>query len=251
MNNVTENIKQSFDRDGFVLMRKFVSTEEAANLNGQVDRYIADVVPGLPATEAYFEVKDDPDSLMRLSGMNRHDGFFESWHNEPRFIETAATLLDDEVVPTGVQLFDKPPRVGKITPPHQDGFYFMLEPNEAMTLWLSLVPSDIENGCLRFVPESRHHGIRPHARSNVLGFSQGITDFGTVDEETEQAIETQPGDVIAHHSMTIHRTDDNPTDRRRRALGLVYYAKRAHHDAERAAAYQEELYKSWEKEGKI
>ena len=251
VNTLPTETGQTFERDGFVLMRGFVSADEVADLNGQVDRYIAEVLPDLPATEAMFEMKDDPDSLMRLGRMNQHDEFFDRWYNEPRFTETAVALLGDVVVPTYVQLFDKPPRVGKITPPHQDGFYFMLEPNEALTLWLSLVPSDEENGCMRFVPGSRHRGIRPHARSNVLGFSQGITDFGNADSEAEQAVETQPGDVIAHHSMTIHRTDANPTDRRRRALGLVYYAKRAHHDAERAAAYQEELYKAWEEEGKI
>ena len=248
---VSSQVKQTFERDGFLLLHGYVNTEEADAINDRVNRYITEVLPSLAASESLYEVKGDPDSLMRLNNMHKHDDFFDELINEPRFNGAAAEFLGDEVVPTNVELFDKPPRVGKITPPHQDGFYFMLEPNEAITLWLALEPSDVENGCMRFIPGSRWRGIRPHARSNVLGFSQGITDFGKADEEAEQAVEAQPGDVIAHHSMTIHRTGDNLTDRRRRALGLVYYARSARHDADKAAAYQEQLYRDWEKKGKL
>ena len=31
------------------------------------------------------------------------------------------------------------------------------------------------------------------------------------------------GDMIAHHCLTIHRTDENTTERPRRALGIVFY----------------------------
>ena len=244
-------VKERFQQDGFAPMPGFIGTEEAAQVNEHVDRYIADILPGLPTSQALFEDVEDPESLMRLSNMEKHDSFFESWYHDPRFTGTASALIGDDIVYTSVQLFDKPPRLGKITPPHQDGFYFMLEPNEAITLWISLNPSDDQNGCMRFVAGSHRRGIRPHQRSNVLGFSQGITDFGTDDETAEVAVQTRPGDVIAHHSMTIHRTGPNPTERRRRALGLVYFAKRARHDAERATAYQEELFRTWEKEGKI
>ena len=156
---------------------------------GVVDRYIADVLPGLPTSEALFEDADDPESLMRLSHMEKHDGFFASWYHDARFTGAAAALLGDDIVYTSVQLFDKPPRLGKITPPHQDGFYFMLEPNEAITLWISLHPSDGQNGCMHFVAGSHRRGIRPHQRSNVLGFSQGITDFGADDEAAEVAVD--------------------------------------------------------------
>lgn len=48
----------------------------------------------------------------------------------------------------------KPPRIGKGTPPHQDGYYFMLEPNEAVTMWMALEDVNEENGCVRYVKES-------------------------------------------------------------------------------------------------
>ena len=61
----------------------------------------------------------------------------------------------------------------------------------------------------------------------------------------------QPGDLFAHHSMTIHRADANPSQRRRAALGFVYFADAAKEDAERAERYRRVLYAQWEKEGRI
>ena len=127
----------------------------------------------------------------------------------------------------------------------------MLEPNEAVTLWLALDSIDDENGCIRMVSGSRWQGMRPHQRSNVLGFSQGITDYGAADHQDEVAIHAEPGDLIVHHCMTIHRADPNPSDRPRRALGLVYFARRARKDDAQAEAYHKKLYEEWEKEGKI
>ncbi len=51
--------------------------------------------------------------------------------------------------------------------------------------------------------------------------------------------------------MTIHRTDANPSERHRRALGFVYYAQRAKEDKERVEAYKKQLFEEWEKEGKV
>ncbi|MBM3265105.1 MAG: phytanoyl-CoA dioxygenase family protein, partial [candidate division Zixibacteria bacterium] len=143
------------------------------------------------------------------------------------------------------------PRIGKPTPPHQDGYYFMLDPMIAMTFWIAVDRADRENGCIRYVPGSHRKGMRPHALSNVLGFSQGLVDFGEEDSRIEEEAMVAPGDVIAHHCMTIHRTDANPSDRQRRALGCVYFGKSAKVDREGQQAYQKMLFEKWENEGKI
>ena len=244
-------VKEHFQQDGFAPMPGFVGAEEVAQVNERVDRYIADVLPGLPTSEALFEDADDPESLMRLSHMEKHDGFFASWYHDARFTGAAAALLGDDIVYTSVQLFDKPPRLGKITPPHQDGFYFMLEPNEAITLWLAQDPIDEDNGCVRYLPGSHLQAMRPHQRTDVLGFSQGITDYGAADYQCETPVHAQPGDLLIHHSMCIHRAAANDSPRPRRALGFVYYAARAKEDLARAEAYREQLLAEWEKEGRI
>jgi hypothetical protein len=54
----------------------------------------------------------------------------------------------------------------------QDGFYFHIKPNKAVTMWMALDAADEENGCLVYTTGSHKTGIRPHQASGVLGFSQ-------------------------------------------------------------------------------
>ena len=52
----------------------------------------------------------------------------------------------------------------------------------------------------------------------------------------------QAGDLLVHHSLTIHRADGNQSvDRTRKALGFIYYAQQAKEDTEKKLAYQEKL----------
>ncbi|MSS72874.1 MAG: phytanoyl-CoA dioxygenase family protein [Candidatus Latescibacteria bacterium] len=249
--NHARQLKEMFDRDGYRMIRGLLSPAEVEALNAHIDHYIAEVLPQLPPDAAFYEVKGQPETLMRLQKLHEYDGPCGDLLVSERFVRLAEALLDDGAVPVDALLFNKPARVGKRTPPHQDGFYFMLEPNEALTLWLALDPVDEVNGCLRYVRGSHRRGMRPHQRSNVLGFSQGITDFGGADREAEVAICAEPGDTVVHHSMTIHRADPNPSERTRRALGFVYYARRARQDVERLKAYQKNLIAQWSEEGKV
>ena len=243
--------KEDFDRDGFVLMEGFLTSGEAAEINDRIQRFIDEVLPRAPERTAFYEDTDDPESIKRLQNMSDLDPYFEELFRFDRFTELSGFLLADEVVPKNPQWFNKPARVGGVTPPHQDGFYFMLEPNEAVTLWIALDDIDEENGCMRYVRGSHRRGMRPHRTSNILGFSQGVSDYSDDDRELEVAMRARPGDLFAHHSMIIHRADANRSDRRRAALGLVYFAARARKDEEKAERYRQELFARWEKEGKI
>ena len=85
--------------------------------------------------------------------------------------------------------------------------------------------------------------MRPHARTKTLGFSQGISDYPTKEDlAREVAYHARPGDLLVHHALTVHRADGNrSTHRSRRALGLIYFAKRAEVDVAGKKQYQERL----------
>ena len=249
--NVTDAQKTDFARDGFVLLRGYLSAAETAAVNANIDRFIVEVLPTAPENTAFYEDKDDPASIKRLQNLYDLDPYFDDLFHSERLQGLASALLGDGVRGKNLQWFNKPARVGGITPPHQDGFYFMLAPNEAVTLWLALDDIDEENGCIRYVRGSLREGMRPHQRSNVVGFSQGLPNYSDQDRGHEEPMRAQPGDLFAHHSMTIHRADANPSQRRRAALGFVYFADAAKEDAERAERYRRVLYAQWEKEGRI
>lgn len=241
MESVTE--KEAFRRDGFVFMPGFLSPEEVSEVNARLQKLIREVVPTMPPEHAFYENRNDPSTLKQVQTLFTYDPFFHQMMFGSRFEKLASVLLGDAVTGQNMQYFNKPPKIGKPTPAHQDGFYFMLEPNEAVTMWLALEPVDEENGCVRYVRGSQLRGLRPHGRTGVLGFSQGMTDFGTPDDlENEVYFPTQPGDLLVHHSLTIHRADGNSSENRtRQALGFIYYAERAKEDAVRKQAYQAQL----------
>src|SRR5690606_24826976 len=115
----------------------------------------------------------------------------------------------------------KPPRVGSETPPHQDSYYWRIDPIDAgVTFWLPLDKVDEANGCVRYIPGSHRQGMRPHGESKQFGFSLGLLDFGDADRRDEVPVPVDAGDMIAHAGLTVHRADPNRSDRRRWAVGL-------------------------------
>jgi len=118
-------------------------------------------------------------------------------------------------------------------------------------MWMVLDRTDEGNGFIRYVPGSHRRDMRPHGRSAVSGFSQGVTDFNQTDRVSEAVIVAEPGDLIVHHCLTIHRADPNLSERRRWALGLVYFAQRAQPDEKAKRRYAEKLRDEMTKAGKF
>lgn len=242
--------RAAFERDGFLLRPAFLSADEVAQCLLQLERYIAEVVPGLSPEEVFYEDREKPETLKQLQSMHVHDPWFAGFFGD-RVRQVAEELLGTGVVGRNMQFFNKPPGSGLPTPAHQDGHYFKIDPPSAVTMWLALDAADEDNGCVRYVRASHRKGMRAHALTGTLGFSQGISDFGTSeDQENEVAMTARPGDLLAHHALTIHRADGNCSARRnRRALGCIFYSVDAMEDLAAEADYRRQL--SGQQRGRI
>jgi phytanoyl-CoA hydroxylase len=226
---IDRNLKSQFDRDGFVVVREFLSGDELRRLQAELNRFVRDVVPGLPASDAFYQDRARPETLKQLQRMGC-DAFFNDYRNHPRWCELAVELIGEPCAAHEPEWFNKPPGTEHPTPPHQDNFYFCLAPPNVITMWLALDPIDNENGCLRYVRGSHRRGIRPHGRTNVLGFSQGIVDYDDDDRSLEVAMHLAVGDLIVHHGETIHRADANKSARNRRAFAMVFRGESCERD---------------------
>ena len=243
----------SFERDGYVVLRSFLTQGQVDRVNERVESLI-ERAPTLEGLGAFYEESGVASSIMRMQRLEEFDEVLHDFYKGDQVRQLSGAMLRTPSHPTTLQWFGKPPKIGAITPPHQDGYYFRLDPSEALTLWLSLDHADEANGCVRYVPGSHRKGFRPHAVSEVLGFSRGITDYGDADYAIEQPVVTAPGDMIIHHCDIIHRADANDSDRSRPALGMVFYADRAQvsdspaNEAE--VAKTAELQAKWKAEGR-
>ncbi|MEP7272427.1 MAG: phytanoyl-CoA dioxygenase family protein [Acidobacteriota bacterium] len=238
-----EVVKREFDRQGYVVTREFLDADEVQELRQEIERYIVESLPRVPPQDVYFEVNGDPATIKQLVRMSEYDSYFERLLASEPFVKLAELLVGETVIGKNMQWFNKPIGSSRATPPHQDGYYFMLTPNEAITMWLALDEVGEDNGCVRYVKGSHLRGLRMHERTDTPGFSQAIVDYGLDDAQNEVAIEALPGDLLVHHSLTIHRADANRSQRRRRALGMIYYSSAANEDSQRLQEYQRELAK--------
>ena len=239
----SNQVNSSFKAEGFVLLEEFISATELGEMHHNVGRFIRDVVPSLPREHVFYEDKNDFTSLKQIQQMGMYDPYFRDWMESGPFFELAQKLLDGGVVAKNMQYFNKPSSIGKPTPPHQDGWYFMIDPCAALTLWFALDDVDEENGCVRYLPGSHLEGLRTHQRSQTLGFSQGLVGYPSKDEiAREVGPHLRAGDLLAHDALTIHRTDGNSSiTRNRRALGFIYYSDRAQENEQAHASYQGRL----------
>jgi phytanoyl-CoA hydroxylase len=240
--NSEQNIREDFERDGYVFLPGFLSRDEVALINKKLTALIQGTVSKMHPEHVFYEDKKDESTLKQLQDLNVYDPFFEKMLTGSRFEEVAKELLDEDVVGKTIEYFNKPPKIGKATPPHQDGYYFMLKPSSAVTMWLALEDVDEENGCVRYIKGSHLTGMRPHGRTQTLGFSQGITDYADKDVSNEIYFPAKPGDLLVHHSMTIHTAGANKSaSRTRKALGFIYFAQSAQPDTVALEAYRKKL----------
>jgi phytanoyl-CoA hydroxylase len=248
-----ELLRSQFRQDGYVKIKGFLSADEMRIVYREVSRLLDEVVPRMPREDVKYEIKDCPGTLKQLHRLQDHDAFFAGLYYGGRFQRLAEVLVSETTLGHGFQYFSKPPGSSAATPAHQDGFYSMLTPCAAVTLWLALDEVDEENGCMRYVQGSHLRGMREHRTSGVLGFSQSMVDYGRIEDlANEVAIPASPGDLLVHHALTIHRADGNRSaSRQRRSLGLGYYPTSCREDTVAKQAYQEKLRRELIEAGKI
>ena len=245
-----KNLRSTFDRDGYVAVKPFLGKDEVDELRRHTLRFIEEEVPKLPDDVVYCEVKGDYSTLKQIQKLNEFDKFFDSFARSDDVTNLAAELLGGDAELQNMQYFDKVPGLGKPTPPHQDGYYFMINPQKAVTMWLSLGKADGDNGAVKYIPGS-HRELRSHGRTGTLGFSQGISDWCESDEDACVQMVAGPGDMLVHHSLTIHCANGNPTNRDRKSIGFIFYRDDVAIDEEAHEAYQLKLSESLRKQSKI
>ena len=241
MSSPSSHLLRDFREHGFAAMQSFLDPAERSELEKQLSEQVLPSLHELPAQHVFYEDRQSRESLKQIQHLEAHYKWFADWmYDRPQ--KLAEFLLGEDVVPKNLQYFNKVPGMNQPTPPHQDGYYFMLQPPVALTMWLALDEVDETNGCLCYVPGSHRQGLRRHARTRTLGFSQGVMDYGEADKTSEIACPAQAGDLLVHHALTIHRAAKNshPT-RQRRALGFIFYGQSAREDRQRKAAYQRQL----------
>lgn len=222
-----------YEADGFVRVRAFFTAGEISAIRDALGHYVTTIAPHVPPEDRVLEA--DGVSVRNVWRMEKHSPFFAELAERPLLREAVAPLVRGGPVLMAVESFCKPARVGSAVPYHQDNAYFCQNPPDVLTLWVAVDVTNEANGAVYYVPGS-HRTLRPHRASGVQGNSIGLATPpppGT----PEFCAELEPGDVVFHHSQTIHRSGPNTSDRPRRGLLLVYRGEHTQTDPALQAQY--------------
>ena len=162
----------------------------------------------------------------------------------PRFAKAAADLLGVR----GVRLYHdqalfKEPGGGH-TPWHQDQFYWPLDTEKTITMWMPLADLDPQVGSMTFATGSHTAGkLRGHAISDESEIEfERMVRSERIPEHTYGAI--RAGDATFHAGWTLHRAGPNPTGRMRPVMTIIYFADGAH-ASEPDSVYQQFDLATW------
>jgi ectoine hydroxylase-related dioxygenase (phytanoyl-CoA dioxygenase family) len=141
-----------------------------------------------------------------------------------RFAAVAAELLGVPAVRLyhDQALFKEPG--GGFTPWHQDQFYWPLDTDRTITLWMPLCAVTPEMGPMKFASGSHrdgHLGDVPIGEQSERIFSDMVAEKGFAQVSYDSFA---PGDASFHSGWTLHGATANSTDTMREVMTIIYFA---------------------------
>ena len=205
---VTE-LKSDFHRDGFVIIRGFVSPAVLTELQERAQSAFLRLRP----KDSVYKKHGLPQLHGNVAkGLERVDNYFKDFIDDGPHLALLTALLDETPTPATVGYFCKEEAEEEIHP-HRDG-------DNGLTIWFALDSTNPTNGCVHFLRGS-HLRFKDDGQLFSLGKSR---DF-SADPNAVVAI-LDPGDVSIHNSKTIHWSGKNKSGRPRRAVNCFYQKKR-------------------------
>ena len=173
------------------------------------------------------ESHDRSKTLFHALGAWRVSGAFHDLLFHPGFTVPASQILGGAVRFWHDQLFVKPAREGAVVAWHQDYSYWTrTKPVAHLTCWCGLDDATKENGCLQYIAGSHRWGLLP--KPVLAGEIQEIRDFLNDEQKKQfdhpQYAEVKAGEAIFHHSLTLHGSGENKSDKPRRAFVINAFA---------------------------
>ncbi|MEQ9407646.1 MAG: phytanoyl-CoA dioxygenase family protein [Fuerstiella sp.] len=221
MDNVDpQKLLSEYERDGVVVIRRFLSSSEVAAVRAEIDRYIREDLESCPADAATREA--DGTTVRNLWRLDQHNPVLRAIAEREEIRELIGPLVRGVPVLCGVETFNKPALVGSGVPYHQDNAYFCRTPPDMLTVWIAIDAVTQGNGPVFFVKGSHRDGVLPTKPSGVRGNSIGLKQPPDVPLTEQFCGLLNPGDATIHHCNTIHHSAPNTTQKSRLGLLFVY-----------------------------
>lgn len=215
-----------YHEDGFITVRSVLDADLLGRLTATTERLLAEGSRLTERTPHYdLEASHTPRAprIRRISSPTELDDVYLEVAFESILGDIAADLVGGPVKFYHSKINFKLPRGGAEIGWHQDWPVFPHTNTNLVAISVPLNPSRAGNGCLQTVPGTHKLGPRSHWHEGkyLLNCNASMTD-----EELRRAVysELDPGDVVAHHGLSLHSSSQNSSGDLRTTYILQYAA---------------------------
>jgi ectoine hydroxylase-related dioxygenase (phytanoyl-CoA dioxygenase family) len=207
---------EQFHRDGWVVLEGLIDAATVTRLVAELDEIEQDIdrlLQSLPDKRMFIAeagaITFGPHAVKQSAAareVSRHPAIADICHD----------LLGPDIRLYWDQLVYKMPDKPREFPWHQDNGYTYVEPQQYLTVWLSLTGATVENGCPWVVPGIHTVGTLAHEYVDPLGHRCFVTSDDAIPAPVGA------GGAVVFSSLTPHMTGPNTSDAVRKAYILQY-----------------------------
>lgn len=237
--------RRQYDQDGYVVLEDLLNEDDLADVreamaskvdqiadelfrDGQITDKLADR-PFKYRLAELFAGKTDKEFLKYgRSWRDRIPGYFLLMSN-PKILDAVESLIGPEIFSNPV--YNVRPKVPKVAagavPWHQDKSYWPdANSNPVITVWIPIVDSTFENGCLHIIPATHRKRVIKYHHETYSGTGFTETDLQVVEREAKKRpitpIPMRAGSAILFNDRLLHSSTPNNSDHVRWSVDLRY-----------------------------
>jgi len=192
---LTADQRRSYDENGYLLIKGFISADEAAVLRAEVHAIAA--LQG-PTNATWSSVRDQGTALEHSHDVQFRSAAFSRLLVDERLTSVFTSLIGPNVQLHHNKMFIKPPERGSPFPMHQDYGYF---PHHGVSMTAAILHLDAApdaRGCVRVYPGSHKLGPLP-----AIGQDHHV-DTNRFPLSGATPIEAAAGDLLVFNYLTVH-----------------------------------------------
>ena len=242
---ITSLQRDSFERDGYLLLEDWLTDADLAPLIDEYRAYIDCRAQELYTTGVLSQPHAAEPFARRLALISAETGLLYpeldimhrrgpatfAFLRHPKLLDLAQAFIGPELLcspiqhvraklPNGLTPRGSDPHVVHW---HQDAgvTWEEADPYFILTMWIPLVNATVENGCLRLVPGIHKLGLLPHRTKRGIGTA---IHGDLLAHHPIVTVPMRKGSVLLMHKHTPHSSGRNTTDAVRWSIDLRYQA---------------------------
>jgi phytanoyl-CoA hydroxylase len=215
---LTQQQGEHFIEHGWLVVEEVFSPAEVAVWQRSADALAAQA-RGLAQNSERFRFKG-ASQVQQIAEPHELDGVWLDLAKDARLLDLVEGLLGPNIQLYYSMIMWKQPREGFEAHWHQDFAFFVHNRADLLACMVAIDDATLDNGCLRVISGSHKLGLLNHFKEGR--FSGVLQGDPPLHVGPEVALPVKAGGVLFWHSLTLHASHANRSERSRRGIIFEY-----------------------------